>query len=201
MNLADCYLLLGLTPTASLTEVKASYRRMALQYHPDQNRDDLTAKDKFIEITQAYEFLLQLVSENKVTSPQTASNIYRTNQATTVIEVTPPPPSTATPAELSLVEERLKWNSYQQLQQLLKIRKFAQAITIAEGLAQRFPRDIEVKQWQAIAYQQWGRQLFRDRQFDKAKIYLKKALKTDPHNRALLLQINQELAYIEQNIL
>jgi tetratricopeptide (TPR) repeat protein len=198
MNLADCYLLLELTPTASLNDVKASYRRMALQYHPDRNLDDLTAKDKFIQITQAYELLLQLVAENNVISTQAAANVYKTHQATTVIEVTPPPPTTATPTELSLVEERLKWNSYQQLQQLLKIRKFAQAITIAEGLAQRFPQDIEVKQWQAIAYQQWGRQLFKDRQFDKARIYLKKAMKTDPHNRALIAQIEQELQYIQE---
>ncbi|PSB01590.1 J domain-containing protein [Merismopedia glauca] len=200
MNLADCYLLLGLTPTASLTEVKASYRRMALQYHPDQNPDDLTAKDKFIQLTQAYEFLLDLVSENMVISPKSVANSYTTDRATAVIEVTPPPPTTATPAELSLAEERLKWNSYQQLQQLLKIRKFAQATTIAEGLAQRFPGDLEVRQWLAIAYQQWGRQLFRDRQFNKAKIYFRKALKTDPHNRALSVQIEQELEYIQQNI-
>lgn len=198
MNLADCYILLGLTPTASINEVKASYRRMALQHHPDRNLDDLTAKDKFIELTQAYELLLKFVGETNVVSSSSVANPQTKDPATAVIEVTPPPPTTATPAELSLVEERIKWNSYQQLQQLLKIGKFAQSVTIAEGLTQRFPGDIEVRQWLAIAYQQWGRQLFKDRRFDKAKIYFKKALKTDPHNRALSSQIQQELAYIDQ---
>jgi tetratricopeptide (TPR) repeat protein len=197
MNLPDCYLLLGLTPSASLTDVKASYRRLALQYHPDRNLDDIAAKDKFIELTQAYELLLKLVGDNQGINLKSEVNTYQSDWATAVIEVTPPPPSTITPDELSLAEERLKWNAYQQLQQLLKIKKYIQAITIAEGLTQRFPRDIEVRQWQAIAYQQWARQLVKDRQFDKAKIFLRKALKTDPHNRALSAQIEAELQAIE----
>lgn len=196
MNLADCYVLLGLTPAASLKEVKASYRRMALQHHPDRNLEDLTAKDKFIELTQAYELLLKFVGDRNQIAGE--NPFINKDPATAVIEVTPPPPTDATPAELSLVEERIKWNSYQQLQELLKIGKFAQATTIAEGLTQRFPTDIEVRQWLAIAYQQWGRQLFKERRFDKAKIYFRKALKTDPYNRALSAQIQQELEYIEQ---
>lgn len=196
MNLADCYVLLGLTPAASLKEVKASYRRMALQHHPDRNLKDLTAKDKFIELTQAYELLLKFVGDRNQIAGE--NPFINKDPATAVIEVTPPPPTDATPAELSLVEERIKWNSYQQLQELLKIGKFAQATTIAEGLTQRFPTDIEVRQWLAIAYQQWGRQLFKERRFDKAKIYFRKALKTDPYNRALSAQIQQELEYIEQ---
>ncbi|PLZ81405.1 molecular chaperone DnaJ, partial [Fischerella thermalis WC217] len=48
-----------------------------------------------------------------------------------------------------------------------------------------------VRQWQAIAYQIWGRVLIKENQPLKAKIYLKKALKTDPHNKALWNEVQR----------
>ena len=52
-----CYEVLEVTRTASGTEIKKSYRRLALQYHPDKNPDDKEAEDKFKEIGEAYEIL------------------------------------------------------------------------------------------------------------------------------------------------
>ncbi|MCY7285838.1 MAG: J domain-containing protein, partial [Cyanobacteria bacterium CAN_BIN43] len=40
MDLADCYRLLGLRTGASYEAIKASYRRLARQYHPDANPQD-----------------------------------------------------------------------------------------------------------------------------------------------------------------
>jgi tetratricopeptide (TPR) repeat protein len=81
---------------------------------------------------------------------------------------------------------------------LLKYRRFARAIALVEGLAQRIPQDPEVRQWQAIAYQSWGRHLVNERQLDKARIYLKKALRTDPHNRSLWAEVERDFRRIEQ---
>ncbi len=53
------YEILGLSPGASLTEIKQAYRRMAKQYHPDLNKSP-DAQERFIEINEAYEFLLHL---------------------------------------------------------------------------------------------------------------------------------------------
>jgi tetratricopeptide (TPR) repeat protein len=100
--------------------------------------------------------------------------------------------------ELSDMDRRLKQHSYDQLQLLLKTHRFPRAIALVEGLAQRLPEDIEVRQWQAIAYQRWGRQLIQDRQYDKARVYLKKALKTDPHNRALWSEVEREFQRLEK---
>jgi tetratricopeptide (TPR) repeat protein len=101
-------------------------------------------------------------------------------------------------ADLSAAEQKLKQEAYVELQQLLKYQRFPRAIALIEGLAQRIPEDLEVRQWQAIAYQRWGRHLIGERQVDKARIYLKKAVKTDPHNRALWAEVERDFRRLEQ---
>jgi DnaJ domain len=51
------YDVLGVSKTASKEEIKASYRELAKKCHPDLNRDDKNAEEKFREITSAYEVL------------------------------------------------------------------------------------------------------------------------------------------------
>lgn len=51
------YSLLGLTPQASIAEIKKAYRAKAMQLHPDKNPSP-EAQALFIELTEAYEYLL-----------------------------------------------------------------------------------------------------------------------------------------------
>lgn len=53
----DYYEVLGLGRGASDQEIKSSYRKMAMQYHPDRNPDDPTAEEKFKEAAEAYDVL------------------------------------------------------------------------------------------------------------------------------------------------
>ena len=46
---------LGLNPNASLDEIKNSYRKLAIQFHPDKN--DGVESDKFKKIAAAYAIL------------------------------------------------------------------------------------------------------------------------------------------------
>lgn len=52
----DYYQILGLSPSANQAQIKAAYRKLALQLHPDLNTSD-DAKEKFIKVTEAYEIL------------------------------------------------------------------------------------------------------------------------------------------------
>jgi len=94
---------------------------------------------------------------------------------------------------LSPFEQELKENAFRRLQELFQGGRFPSAIALAEGLAQRLDRDEEVKQWLAIAYHRWGRELINRGQGSRAETYLKKALNTDPRNRQLWLLVDHEL--------
>jgi tetratricopeptide (TPR) repeat protein len=244
MDIGDCYRLLGLRSGASFTDIKASYRKLAQQYHPDINPGDMKAKEKFISLTEAYKLLLESVPQEVISKkpPQatstptqqkqtvnqtvksptvTNSTVNQTvNQAvkrqtvkttptqtasTTTVEKTQTAKSTTVTEEksqpqktLSEVEKRLKWKTYEQLQRFLREKRFPQAISLIEALAERLPEDHEIRQWQAICYQLWAKVLISEKELSKARIYLKKALKTDPNNKSLANEIQREFQRIEQ---
>lgn len=201
MNIVECYEQLGLKSGASLSEVKASYRRLARQYHPDVNPNNQQAQQKFMAVTEAYKTLLTLVPQ--MAERETVPKVEKTTSPEKQVKVTTKKTTTTTKKiefvePLSEADQKLKQNAYLQLQDLLKHGKYPRSIALIEGLAQRLPQDAEVKQWQAIVYQRWGRYLIADRQLDKARIYLKKALRTDPHNRALWAEIEQDFRNLEK---
>jgi molecular chaperone DnaJ len=53
----DYYQVLEVTKNATEEEIKKSYRKMAMKYHPDRNQGDATAEAKFKEAKEAYEML------------------------------------------------------------------------------------------------------------------------------------------------
>ena len=57
MSSKDYYQLLGVKPNASPEEIKRSYRRLALKYHPDKNPGDPLAEAAFKDIVEAYDIL------------------------------------------------------------------------------------------------------------------------------------------------
>ncbi len=193
MELAKCYRLLELPPNANVEEIKASYRRLARRYHPDVNPNNREeAHTKFIQVTEAYKYLLEKVSQLETSvqsSPKTSASSPKT-------QVKRKPKTSQSPT-LSELDRKVKADSYQKLQELLKQQKFARATTLVESLSKRFPNDSEVRQWQAITYQRRGRKLVNEGRFDLARTFLKKALSTDPHNRSLWYEVDRDFQRIE----
>lgn len=53
----DLYAILGLSRSASAEDVKAAYRRLSKEWHPDKHKGDPKAEQRFKEINEAYEVL------------------------------------------------------------------------------------------------------------------------------------------------
>jgi molecular chaperone DnaJ len=58
----DYYEVLGVDRNASTDDIKKAYRKLAVKYHPDKNPGDTTAEEKFKELGEAYE---ALIDDNK----------------------------------------------------------------------------------------------------------------------------------------
>ncbi len=53
----DYYQILGVSKNASAEEIKKAYRKLAMKYHPDRNKGDKTAEERFKEVNEAYAVL------------------------------------------------------------------------------------------------------------------------------------------------
>lgn len=53
----DYYEVLGISRSADPSQIKKAYRKLARKYHPDTNKDNREAEDRFKEITEAYDVL------------------------------------------------------------------------------------------------------------------------------------------------
>ena len=61
----DYYEVLGVEKSANSDQIKSAYRKLAVKYHPDKNKGDKAAEEKFKEASEAYH-ILSTQNENKI---------------------------------------------------------------------------------------------------------------------------------------
>lgn len=208
-DLNDCYRTLGLARSASLEEIKITYRKLVKQYHPDYN-PDRQAVEQFIRINYAYETLLAAFKQPQSAEPakpKTSQQPYRSEQPPEPPELDIPivihvkkrstasSTSTLTPAQ-----QQQKQQALEQILALLQQGHWLQAARQAENLGASLPNDPDVNQVRARAYHGWARALLDRRQYDAARSYLQQAMKADPTNRYLWEEIERDYIRIERGL-
>ena len=67
---------LGLDSTATLDEIKKAYRIYVIKYHPDKNNGDKFFEERFKEVSEAYEYLLNNINNTRFEEKSTFLNSY-----------------------------------------------------------------------------------------------------------------------------
>ncbi len=121
--LKDYYKILEVSPNASTVDIKKSYRRLALRYHPDKTFGNKALEAKFKEITEAYKVLTDLRQRQEY---NIKVNFYNHAEKK---KQPPPPPTAAAILQQAIVfrkkiavldpERMNKRALYQRIQQLL----------------------------------------------------------------------------------
>ncbi len=77
MNFKDYYKILGVEKNASADDIKKAYRKLAQKYHPDKNKGNSEAENRFKEISEAYEVLKDPEKRKKYDTLGSSYNRYR----------------------------------------------------------------------------------------------------------------------------
>ena len=78
--MSDYYKILGVTKDSNQIQIRKAFRKLALQYHPDKNKNSEESKQKFMEIVKAYEILSdEKTKERYDSNPANNKNIEKFN--------------------------------------------------------------------------------------------------------------------------
>jgi DnaJ-class molecular chaperone len=76
----DYYQILQVNPSATILEIKQSFRTLALKYHPDKNKNSESSKEKFMQIIEAYEVLSDKYSRKRYDNVNSQDKIVQVGQ-------------------------------------------------------------------------------------------------------------------------
>ncbi|TAG04239.1 MAG: hypothetical protein EAZ44_05110 [Cytophagia bacterium] len=78
--MSNLYEILEVSAVASQEEIKASYKKLALKYHPDRNPDNEQAEEHFKLVAHAYQILSNENNRRQYDYQQSITNLYQKNQ-------------------------------------------------------------------------------------------------------------------------
>jgi len=76
---SDYFSILGLSKDFDDSELKKAFRREARKWHPDLNKNDINAEERFKLINEAYEFLRDPINRSKILNDEYTNDFYNTN--------------------------------------------------------------------------------------------------------------------------
>lgn len=222
MSQTECYQLLGLPFGSEFEQVKATYRQLARKYHPDANNGDHSHAEKFSQIQEAYDVLKDVADGllPREAPPQSKAPEHKARVKFTIQNPQPQQQENQPSLEeqfrqaMESVQRgerrvssptdnrdiKLKKDRLVHLKNLLSLGKYLESVVVADAMAERFLGDSEIIYWQAIAYQRWGKALFKMGSLSKAKDYLNKAFKLASEHPDLLAEIEPLLEAIDKNV-
>jgi tetratricopeptide (TPR) repeat protein len=158
------------------------------QNRSDQNRTNRSTQSQSEQAAQRVRVRVEVKSEPPRSEPQRSpKRTEKTAEQTT-----------AKKTELSADPElKLKLDTINRVQDLLRQRKYLVAIPIVEAMRSRFPQAAEVIHWQAVVYQRQGCELLIAGRLREAEIYLNKAIAADPKNRELCFEVKRDLERLQ----
>lgn len=77
MTYKDYYKILGISKTATESEIKSAFRNKAREFHPDKNKGNKVAEEKFKEVSEAYEVLKDKDKRSKYDNLGSSYNRFR----------------------------------------------------------------------------------------------------------------------------
>lgn len=85
------YHVLGISPQAGPDEIKSAYRRLAKTYHPDSGSRDPKQKERFHEVTAAYDLLCRKAKSSKSSGPIKQRHAARAAEGEATAKASQPP--------------------------------------------------------------------------------------------------------------
>ena len=76
---SDYFSILGLSNDFDDSDLKKAFRREARKWHPDLNKNDINAEERFKLINEAYEFLRDPINRSKILNDESTNDFYNTN--------------------------------------------------------------------------------------------------------------------------
>ncbi len=127
------YLILEVSPNASIQDIKASFRRLARQYHPDLNPNDSIAAERFKQISQAYDILSDTTKRRRYDRDYPVYRQQKTNSTQTLI------PKTAKEYYLRAIQK------YQAKEYTQAIEDYTRAIELDSKFVDAYLKRCEVR--------------------------------------------------------
>lgn len=148
MAVPDYYALLEIPPTASSTDIRKSYFRLAKVYHPDrQAGDDPAATERFLAIQTAYEVLIDPRERGRYETQREAASATSTTATAERETSGDQPKDSSSPAKttprISPDDERDARNAYLKVQAWLEIDEYEKALRAMRAIVRAVPDNPE----------------------------------------------------------